>query len=325
MNREQIIKILIILLLIVGCNKIEKIDTVETQDTVEQQPLTEEEKEWLTRVAKYAHIHNDIYTYSLIDDSLYIVNSINDTFVIGRIFLASVCLDRDSVWIPGMSGYSYDGGFSLTKFARLIFGYVNLLDSVGYFKMYEKDTFFNYDCILSLRRKYVYIKYATRQEYLNDNRHSYRDDVMEPAQFNAWLLRMKLGEQYFEICDRVEKLGIELLELEVNSSPGHSGTGMITVFGTSIEESFVSLYIAVNRGYDVLKKPSKNFQNRKNRFIRELTTNSRKILNDNLKDYYGNIKSFNVFWESCETSISKISELINNDFLLEFAKNRICI
>ena len=37
------IKILIILLLIVGCNKIEKIDTVETQDTLEQQPLSEEE------------------------------------------------------------------------------------------------------------------------------------------------------------------------------------------------------------------------------------------------------------------------------------------
>ena len=38
------IKILIILLLIVGCNKIEKIDTAEeTQDTVEQQPLSEEE------------------------------------------------------------------------------------------------------------------------------------------------------------------------------------------------------------------------------------------------------------------------------------------
>ena len=40
------LKILLILLLIVGCNKTEKIDKVEIQDTsatVEQQPLTEEE------------------------------------------------------------------------------------------------------------------------------------------------------------------------------------------------------------------------------------------------------------------------------------------
>ena len=325
------LKILLILLLIVGCNKTDKIDEVETQDTlatVEQQPLTEEEKEWNTRVAKYAHIHNNTYTYSLTNDTLYFVNSINDTFAIGRIFLDSVCLDRDSVWVPCMSGYSYDGGFSFIQFARLLFGYVNLLDSIGYFKMYEKYTFLtSYRNMIPFKYaggwEYTYIKYATHQEYYDDKRHSYRDDVMEPSQFNAWLLRMKLGEKYFEMCDRVEKLGIELLELSMNSCYSCWGTGMITVLGTSIEESLISLYIAVNEGYDVLRKPSKNFQNRKNRFIRELTNNSRKELFRTLKEHGGSTESFDSYWKYCESSISKISELINNDFLLEFAKNRI--
>jgi len=310
---------IIIIVFLASCGKTEKLpilkETQITTPTIKQQSFFKE-----AIFSKFANIHNETYVYSFIKDSLYFFNSNNDTIAIDRIFIDSVCLSRDSIWIPFMCEYNYSKGFNLTQFARLLFGYVNLLDSIDYFKIYEKDTFSIYD--YRLNNEYIHIKYATQQEYYDTNRNFYRDDIIESSQFNAWLLWMKLGKKYFKICDKIEKLGTELIELWMSCSPGWHGTGMITVLETSREESFISLYMAVNKGYNVLNKPSKNFQKQKKQFIKQLTFNSKKHLITCLNSTNGDNKEFySSLWRYCKIHISKINELINNDFLLEYAKN----
>ena len=260
----------------IGCNNdkkpIPKVDTNETKKNDYSDSYGRNDT-----LPKFPIIH---YSYKLIKDSLYFFDCFNGTMAINKIFIDSINLDKDSVWIKNPYSYSYDykrkkdeyyeTGYSLPKFAMLLFAYRDILE-----KKYDSSNIF-FEELNNIDY------WGIRGEELYS---TYWSIAQEQSGFRACLIRMKLGKKYFNICNRIAKLGENILQLYVWSNPGWTGSGFQTVESAEAERAFSSIYTAVVfNNINVLSKPSNDFHKRKKQFINKLTSNSKNNLRTCLKN-----------------------------------------